>query len=265
MSDKQRNPKLEIEINMPVVLTIGKKFWEGTNKWGKSFGYEVTYNGSEHTFFASEFVHERFQSFGQGTTVKVIKRQPAGQKNAHWEIGEINGNGNSHAPAQNAATSQPAPKYQPSTFDRDAYREQRIARMAEALYDAHEVAIAIETQFDLKLSTEDLRSMAISFVIEEQRAGVPLKPVEKPPDANIPALLEEIKKELTEYVPGHADEDKTLKADLLDHALSVRKWDLVTQMNGQQLIEGLAALKARIAELKAQSESEDEEDDGIPF
>lgn len=261
MSDKPRNPKLEVEINTPAVMTIGKKFWEGENKYGKSYAYEVTYNGSEHTFFASEFVHERFQSFGQGTTVKVIKRQPAGQKNAHWEIGEINGNGSSHAPAQNAATSQPAPKYQPSTFDRDAYREQRIARMAEALQDAVKVAETLNND----LAPEDLRAIAISFVIEEQRAGVPLKPVEKPPDANIPALLEEIKKELTEYVPGHADEDKTLKADLLVYAFSARKWDLVTQMNGQQLIEGLAALKARIAELKAQSESEDEEDDGIPF
>lgn len=262
MSEKQRNPKLEIEINTPVVITIGKMFYKGSNKYGEYFGYNLTYNGSEHTFFASPFVHERFQSFGQGTTVQVVKRQRAGEKNPTWEIGELNGNGSSRALAQTAATSQPAPKYQPSTFDRDAYREQRIERMKQAFDDAARVVEALDV---VNAGFEDLRAIAISFVIEEQRAGVPLKPVEKPPDANIPALLEETKKELTEYVPGHADEDKTLKADLLDHAFSVRKWDLVTQMNGQQLIEGLAVLRARIEELKAQSESEDEEDDGIPF
>lgn len=256
MSEKQRNPKLDIETNIPVTLTIGKNFWQGSNEYGKSYGYNVTYNGSEYTFFASEFVHERFQSFGQGTTVKVVKRQKAGEKGARWEIGEVNG----HAPAQNAATGQGRPKYEPSTFNREAYREQRIERMKQALDDAARV---IESLGETEAKFEDLRSMAISFVIEEQREHIPLQPIEKPPDANIPALLEDIKKELTDYVPGQSDEDKALKADLLGHAFAVRKWELVSQMNGQQLIEGLASLKGRIAELKTQAE--DEEDDGIPF
>lgn len=248
MSEKQRNPKLDIETNIPVILTIGKKFWQGKNDYGASYGYNVTYDGSEYTFFASEFVHERFQAFGQGTTVKVVKRQKAGEKGVRWEIGEING----HAPAQNAATGQERPKYEPSTFNREAYREQRIERMKQALDDAARV---VESLGETEAKFEDLRSIAISFIIEENRDHVPLNPIEKPPDANIPAILEDIKKAITDYIPDQSEIAQQSKAELLEHAFGVKGWPSITQMNGEQLLEGLAKLKARI----------EEEQDQVPF
>lgn len=252
MSDKPRNPKLDLEVNVPAVITIGKKFWQGSNDYGKSYGYNVTYEGSEYTFFASEFVHERFQSFGQGTTVKITKRQPAGEKGIRWEIGELNG----HAPAQNKTTASNTPqrelKYEPATFDRDAYRQQRIERMKEALDDAAQV---IESLGETEAKFEDLRSIAISFVIEENRDHVPLKPAEKPPDANIPALLEDIKKTLIEYIPDQSEIAQQSKSELLEHAFGVKGWQPITQMDGQTLIEGLAKLKAKIQE----------EQDDLPF
>jgi hypothetical protein len=247
MSERQRNPKLEIETNIPVTVTIGKMFYKGKNDYGEFFGYNLTANGSEFTFFASPFVHERFQAFGQGTTVKVVKRQRAGEKNATWEIGEVNGNGASAKPASAGREL----KYEPSTFNREAYREQRIQRMTEALQDAVKVAEVLNGD----LSPEDLRSIAISFVIEENRDRVPLNPLEKPPDANIPALLESIKKELTDYIGGQSEEDKQAKAELLEKAFGVRAWQPITQMSGDALIEGLAKLKAAITE----------EIDKIPF
>lgn len=247
MSEKQRNPKLEFEVNTPAVVTIGKMFYKGTNSYGDYFGYNLTYNGSEYTFFASPFVHERFQAFGQGTTVKVNKRQRAGEKNATWEIGEVNG----HAPAQNAATGEAKPKYEPSTFNREAYREQRILRM----HQAYEDAVRVRDLIGDELTSEDLRSIAISFVIEENRDRVPLNPIEKPPDANIPALLEDIKHELTTFISGHSETEQEAKAKLLEKAFGTRQWQPVTQMDGQALIEGLAKLKAAIQE----------EIDEIPF
>lgn len=256
MSDKPRNPKLDLEVNVPAVITIGKKFWQGSNDYGKSYGYNVTYEGSEYTFFASEFVHERFQSFGQGTTVKITKRQPAGEKGIRWDIGELNG----HAPAQNKTTASNAPqrelKYEPSTFDRDAYREQRVERLREAFQDAALVRDSLlASDLNIDLAAEDLRSIAISFVIEEQRERVPLKPAEKPPDANIPALLEDIKKTLTDYIPDQSEIAQQSKSELLEHAFGVKGWQPVTQMDGQTLIEGLAKLKAKIQE----------EQDDLPF
>lgn len=239
MSDK-RNPLFEPETNIPATITIGKMFKKGSNDYGDYFCYNLTYEGSEHTFFAKPFVHERFQSFGLGTTVKIVKRQKAGEKNATWEIGEVGSNGN-----QNAATPRPDLKYEPSTFNRDAYREQRIERMKQALDDAAKVA---ESLGETEAKFEDLRSIAISFVIEENRDRVPLNPVEKPPDADIPAILESIKKELSDYLPGQSDIDKDHKADLLETGFGVRAWQPVTQMNAEQLIEGLAKIKAKITE-----------------
>lgn len=250
MSDKPRNPKLDLEVNIPAVVTIGKNFWKGRNDYGPSFAYEVTYNGSEYTFFASEFVHERFQSFGQGTTVKITKRQPAGEKGIRWEIGELNG----HTPAQNAVTSQAKPKYEPATFNREAYREDRIERMSQAFNDAVQIRDWLK-DIDIELTTEDVRSIAISFVIEENRDHVPLNPVEKPPDANIPTLLEDIKKTLVDYIPGQSEIDQASKSELLEHAFGVKGWQPITQMDGQTLIEGLAKLKAKIQE----------EQDDLPF
>lgn len=243
MSDKPRHPKLEIETNVPAVVTIGKMFYKGKNEYGDYFGYHLTHNGSEYTFFASPFVHERFQSFGQGTTVRMNKRQRAGEKSVTWEIGEVNG----HTPSGDAK-----PKYEPSTFDREAYRQQRVERMKQALDDAARV---IESLGENEAKFEDLRSIAISFVIEENRDDIPLNPVEKPPDANIPALLEDIKKTLTDYIPGQSEIDQTSKAELLEHAFGVGKWQPITQMDGPALIEGLAKLKAKITE----------EQDDIPF
>jgi hypothetical protein len=245
MTDKPRNPKLEIETNIPVVLTIGKNFWQGSNEYGKSYAYEVTCNGSEHTFFASEFVHDRFRAFGQGATVKVVKRQKAGQKSATWEIGEVNGNGASAAPQRQEL------KYEPSKFNRDAYREQRIERMTQAYQDAVKVRDAVGDEF----SGEDLRSIAISFVIEENRDRVPLNVVEKPPDAHIPELLEAIKKTLVDYVPGDSEIDKASKAELLEKGFGTRKWQEVTQKSAEELSEGHAKLQAAIQE----------EIDDVPF
>lgn len=250
MTEKQRNPKLEFETNVPAVVTIGKMFYKGTNSYGDYFGYNVTYEGSEYTFFASPFVHERFQAFGQGSTVKVNKRQRAGEKSVTWEIGEVNG----HASAQNPATGDGKPKYEPSTFNRGAYREQRVERMAEALSDAIQIRDRLK-ELEIELTTEDLRSIAISFVIEENRDHVPLNPIEKPPDANIPALLEDIKKTLTDYIPDQSDIAQQSKAELLEHAFGIAKWQPITQMTGEQLLEGLAKLGAKIQE----------EQDDLPF
>lgn len=244
MSEKQRNPKLEIETNIPVVVTVGKMFYKGSNNYGEYFGYNLTYEGSEYTFFASPFVHERFQAFGQGSTLKVVKRQKAGQKNATWEIGEVNGNGS--APAAKREL-----KYEPSTFNRDAYREQRIERMTQALQDAVKVAEVLNGD----LSPEDLRSIAISFVIEENRDKVPLVVVERPPDAHIPEILDAIKKTLTDYIPGTSEIDQSAKAELLEKSFNTKKWQEVTQMSAEQLVEGHAKLQETI----------NAEQDEIPF
>lgn len=245
MSEKPRHPKLEIETNVPVTVTLGKKFYDGTNEHGKYYGYNLTHDGEEKVIFASPYLHEQFQKFRTGQTLQVTKRQRAGEKSITWEIGEAGSNGS--APTKEL-------KYEPSTFNREAYREQRTERLSEAFSDAIQIRDRLAA-LEIQLTTEDLRSIAISFVIEENRDRVPLTPVEKPPDANIPALLEEIKKTLTDYIPGTAEIDQTAKGQLLEKAFRTSKWQPVTQMNGDELIEGLAKLRAAIAE----------EEDEIPF
>lgn len=245
MSEKPRHPKLEIETNIPVTIVLGKMFYKGNNEHGEFFGYNLTHEGSEKVFFASAYLHDQLKQFKIGDTLNVTKRQKAGEKSVSWEIS---------SPNQNGHTTREL-KYEPSTFNRDAYREQRVERMKQALDDAARV---IESLGENEAKFEDLRSIAISFVIEENRDRVPLNPVEKTPDADIPVLLESIKKELTGYIPGQSEIDQTAKGQLLEKAFGVTKWQPVTQMNGEQLIEGLVKLKDAIAQ-------EQTETDEIPF
>lgn len=242
MSDKQRNPKLEIETNIPVVVTIGKMFYKGENSYGEFFGYNLTHNGSEYTFFASPFVHERFESFGQGATLNVVKRQKAGDRNATWEISEVNGAPKGAAKALQTVYDRAKP------FDRVSYREQRVARMAEALDDAAKV---IERIGEGDCKFEDIRSIAISFVIDELRQGIPIDEPEAKsgPDFNIPGLLETIKGELNAVAIGTPDEDKATRAKLVKESFGVDSWQAVTQLSGEDLVSGLATLKDKISDL----------------
>jgi hypothetical protein len=237
MSDKPRHPKLEIETNVPIQIVLGKKFYEGSNEHGKYYGYNLTHDGQEKVFFASPYVHEQFQKFSVGQSLIVNRRQKAGEKSVSWEIGSANG--------QAPATGQAPTRYAPSTFNREAYREQRIERMRQAMDDAAKV---IESPVETEAKFDDLRSIAISFVIEENRDRVPLNPVEKPPDTNIPAILDEIKKALTDYIPGQSDIDKESKAGFVETAFGVKQWQAVTQMSAEQLLEGLAKLRGAILE-----------------
>lgn len=245
--EKKRNPKLEIETNIPVVVTIGKMFYKGSNEYGEFFGYNLTYEGSEYTFFASPFVHERFSSFGQGATLNVVKRQKAGEKNVSWEISEVNGTPSGAKAALETIYDRAKP------FDRPAYRATRIGRMVEALTDAREASRTLDGS---EFSWEDIRSMAISFVIEEQRQGIPLDEPEAKSGANfnIPVILEEIKTEITSYIPGTGEQDKVAKGDLLQRAFGTHVWQEVTQQSGEALVEGLAKLRAAIVE-----------DEDVPF
>lgn len=240
MSEKPRHPKLEIETNIPVTIVLGKMFYKGNNEHGEFFGYNLTHEGSEKVFFASAYLHDQLKQFKIGDTLNVTKRQKAGEKSVSWEISPLNQNGH----------TQRELKYEPSTFNRDAYREQRVERMKQALDDAARV---IESLGENEAKFEDLRSIAISFVIEENRDRVPLVPMEKPIDAHIPELLEAIKKSLTDYIPGTSEIDQTSKGDLLEKAFGTKKWQEVTQMSGEQLAEGHSKLETAIA------------DDRIPF
>lgn len=242
MSDKPRNPKLDIETNIPVVVTIGKMFYKGRNNYGEYFGYNLTYNGSEYTFFASPFVHERFSSFGQGATLNVVKRQKAGERNATWEISEVNGSPKGATKALQTVYDRARP------FDRDTYRAQRVDRMKQALDDAARV---IEEIGESAAQFEDIRAIAISFVIDEQRQGIPLEeaPGKSEPDFNIPELLETIKKELNGVTLGTPEEDKATRAEVVKTAFNVDSWQGVTQLSGEDLVIGLAKLRSEISEL----------------
>ncbi len=217
-------------------------------------GAKVTlkaFSSPKHGLTGMKVAHEEYQ----GKTFDKLVITPT----CIWEWaepGKSNGNGH-HAPASapQAARSESRANHD-ENFDRDIYRAIRIDRMVQAMNDAKEVVHAINSTLsegeppDFLLSGQDIRAIAISFVIDEQRQYIPfeLPKAERPIDLDIPAILEAIKQELTNAVPGQSDEDKTKRLDLLEKSFGKRSWQAVTQLSGAELSTGLAVLKVEVEE-----------------
>ncbi len=165
-------PKLDFMLNVPTVVTLGNNFKNGSGEYGPWFGWNAIDNGVEKTLFADEDLQAKIVPFGKGAQVAITKSQIPGSKQFVWQVAPMNGQGFAHTPAPVAPppfvpVSQPVQAPQGAgARDRDSYREERIARALEAVQDAEQV-MSPETW-----SREDVRALAISFLIDEQRQGI---------------------------------------------------------------------------------------------
>ena len=68
----------------------------GNGQYGEWNRYGVEHKGEESSFFASPGLHNRIKSYGQGDTIKIVKRMVNGKTS--WDIKKIGG---STAPTAN--------------------------------------------------------------------------------------------------------------------------------------------------------------------
>ncbi len=162
------NPKLDFLLNVPTVVTLGKNFKNGSGEYGPWFGWNATDNGVEKTLFADEDLQAKIAPFGTGATVAIIKSQIPGTRQFSWHVGPPNGAPTTFpSPPVQIPVVQPVQARQASGApDRDTYRDERISRALEAIQDAERV-MNPETW-----SREDVRALAISFLIDEQHKGI---------------------------------------------------------------------------------------------
>lgn len=165
----ERQAKLELAINVPttVVLVKNKPFKTGENEYGMWYGYNLQVNGETFTFFAKEAEHQQFQCFDPGTTLVITRKETAkdGKKFRTTDIKQAIFDDHGNEP--------PAGK---PTIDligdkeaRNAFRQDRITNMHECLRDAAEVVALYNMDANLKLGSEDIRAIGISFAIEFER------------------------------------------------------------------------------------------------
>ena len=177
MSERQDRPKMEFPTNIPQSIVLGEKFWEGSGKYGPSYGWNLTHEGTEKVMFIKPALHNKISSYPKGARLQVNYAEKKGDNGTYHEWEVSNGNGatapyESKSPAGRIERPESV-EVDAFATDRDTYRDERVNTMIEALEDAYNVvqshnkSLAPDGSFALR--GEDLRAIAISFVIAEQR------------------------------------------------------------------------------------------------
>ena len=157
-------PKVDFMINVPMSLKLGDNFKNGEGQYGPWFGWGVHEGAIEKTLFADADLHDKIKGYPKGTDIQVTKQQ-IGPKQFAWFVMPA---GIQPPPgvtvqtpviAQNGHSSPPA-------ADRCSYRADRVARATEAIADALQA-------LQVDVLDENVRALAISFLIDEQRQGIP--------------------------------------------------------------------------------------------
>jgi hypothetical protein len=180
-------PKMDFMLNIPTVVTLGNNFKNGQGEYGPWFGWGVVDGqGTEKTLFADSDLQAKLAPFGRGAQLSIIKSQIPGSKQFAWQVFPA---GQAPPVAPYAPATVPpiqAPAFASTasqtpngaqgaaiqTWDREEYRNERIVRAKEAILDAESVLDAAVW------SREDVRALAISFLIDEQHKGI------APPDTS---------------------------------------------------------------------------------
>ena len=162
-------PKVDFLINVPLTVKLGDNFKNGTGQYGPWFGWGVYEGPVEKTLFADQQLNDLIKGYPKGTDLAITKQQ-IGPKQFAWFVmpAGIQAPPGVQAPpvappvAQNGHSgASEAIK----TWDRASYRGERVSRAKEAILDALE-SIGVDS------IDENVRALAISFLIDEQRRGI---------------------------------------------------------------------------------------------
>jgi hypothetical protein len=170
-------PKLEFLLNVPTVIVLGNNFKNGNGEYGPWFGWGITENGVEKTLFADSDLQAKIAPFGKGAQLTITKSQIPGTRQFAWSVQPVGAYAPPGVPvlsppplapatAPPIARNGPRGQNQNGGWDREAYRSERVARAREAIADAESILDAATW------SREDVRALAISFLIDEQRQGI---------------------------------------------------------------------------------------------
>lgn len=156
---------MDFLLNVPTTVVLGDNFKNGTGQYGPWYGWGVTDNGVEKTLFADSDLQAKISPFAKGTSLSVTKSQVPGTRQFAWQVQPVG----QPAAQQPYAGYQPPPALPPppvhSNGTRESYRQERVARAQDAMDDAMKV-------LQLPAIDENVRALAISFLIDEQRQGI---------------------------------------------------------------------------------------------
>ena len=184
MPNENQNPKMEFPTNLPQTVKIIKLFSEGDNQYGHWYGYELEHNGQKKTCFANENLHESLRINPLGSIVVITKEEKKKTEGKGvYHIWHVVAQGASTPPPQQPTIPQhtpspqkiepPSESHDPATLEQ--FREDRKKMLVQALQDALNVVVRFNGQDKLnpsyKLNREDIRAIAISFMIKKEKNG----------------------------------------------------------------------------------------------
>lgn len=158
-------PKVEFMVNIPLALKLGDNFKNGQGQYGPWFGWGVHEGAIEKTLFADQELNEKIKGYPKGTDIQVTKQQ-IGPKQFAWFVMPAGIQPPPGVTPQAPPVAQNGHSNPSVVTDRASYRVERVARAGEAIADALEA-------LQVDVLDENVRALAISFLIDEQRQGVP--------------------------------------------------------------------------------------------
>lgn len=153
-TDKKNLPKLELKLGEEArVKLLRDKCYEGTNRYGPYYLYNVTHEGVEKSFFAPLEIHELIVKHGLKTGSEFILRKVAEQNGlkvtAHL----------SFEPVQTELRA-------PSTPSGNGHADNFKAIMQQSLQDAIEITKAVNS---IPFQNEDIRAISSCLFIARTR------------------------------------------------------------------------------------------------
>jgi len=161
---------MEFMLNVPATVILLKNFKNGQGQFGPWFGWNVRHQGVEKTMFADQGLQSFLSTYGPNSEVVITRSQIQGTNSSVWGV----------QPARQATPADPGttpyPPMPPATTslvaqnghsNRESYRTERVDRAKEAFTDAEKVLDPSAW------GREDVRALAISFLIDEERKKIP--------------------------------------------------------------------------------------------
>ena len=160
----EKSPKMEFQTNIPANLKLVKMFSKGEGTYGPWWAWEVEHDGVKKTLFTDDRLQGELEAAGgAGATLIITKEELKSESGKPYHFFTVrtalfDKDGNQPA--------RPEPNIAKDPKAYESYREDRTNKLTEAIEDVVRAVARVDVVFQPQFTSEDIRAMAISLMIQ---------------------------------------------------------------------------------------------------